>query len=283
MSKEAKMRQAMSYRLFTKYGIVISPQDLKSIFDDYIVEDEIIELIEREKDWFEFFESRVRFIDDIRNPFGIYLEVKNKCENDGEYTYTSFDWKENGKITTKTKKEDYIAKDPNKIQIVVIDHASLIQPERSETPYDAIGKLSSRYILEMRDTWKCQVCLIQQQTPTSESQQYTMIGGTILDKVRPTADNLGYNKSTAQDANLMLSLFNPQRYNQKKYNGIDLEKLEDNHRELTINVNRDGINNVSEDLYFNGAVNYFEEIETDNLNALYEKVSKLKDKRFRND
>ncbi|MFW6225486.1 MAG: hypothetical protein ACOC3V_00840 [bacterium] len=282
MSKEAKMRQAISYRLFTKYGVVISPQDLKSVFDDYIVEDEIIQLIEAEKEWLDFFESRVKFIDNIRNPFGIYLEVRNKCETEGEYTYSSFDWKENGKITTKTKKEDYIPHNPDKIQVIVIDHASLIQPERGQSQYDAIGKLSSDYILEMRDTWKCQICLIQQQTPTSESQQYTMIGGTILDKVRPTADNLGYNKSTAQDANLMLSIFHPQRYNQKKYNGIDLEKMDDSHREIMINLNRDGINNAAEDLYFNGAVNYFEEIDKNNLDALYEKVIKLKDKRYKN-
>lgn len=281
MSKEAKMRQAIAYRLFTKYGVTISPQDLRSVFNDYILEDEIEELIDAEQEWLDFFESRVTFEDSVRNPYGIHLAVKNKCESEGKYEYTSVEWHEGGKTTTKVKRDKYVPDDPNKIQIVIVDHASLISPERGGTLYEAIGKLSSEYILEMRDLWKCQICLVQQQTPTSESQQYTMIGGTILDKVRPTPDNLGYNKSTAQDCNLMLSLFHPQRYRQKKYNGIDLEQMDDSHRELAIPLNRDGINNAYIDLYFNGAVNYFEEVDRDNLDKVYDKVNKFRDKRYK--
>jgi hypothetical protein len=271
------MRQAISYRLFKKYGIIVSPQDLRSIFDNYILEDKIEQLIEEEKKWFEFFQSKVTFIDDIRNPYGIHLAIKNKCETDGDYTYSKIDWKENGIITTKTKRDKYIPHNPDKIQIIIIDHASLLLPEKGDNLYEAVGKLSSRYLLEARDLWKCQICLVQQQTPTSETQQYTMIGGTILDKVKPSANNLGYNKSTAQDANLMLSIFHPARYNQKHYNGIDLTKMNDTYRELTINFNRDGISNVSTNIYFNGAVNYFEEIS--DKEKIYNKIEKFKNKR----
>jgi len=281
MSKEAKMRQAISYRLFTKYGVTISPQDLRSIFNDYVLEDEIEQLIDAEKEWLDFFESKVKFINNVRNPYGIHLAVKNKCETDGKYTYKKVDWTENGKTTTKVVRDSYVPNDPDKIQIVIIDHASLVSPEKGDSLYEAIGKLSSNYILEMRDLWKCQICLIQQQTPTSESQQYTVIGGTILDKVRPTPDNLGYNKSTAQDCTLMLSLFHPARYRQKKYNGIDLEEMDDSHRELAIPLNREGINNAFIDLYFNGAINYFEEIDRNNLDSTYKKVIKFKDKRYK--
>lgn len=280
LSKEAKMRQAISYRLLTKYGVVISPQDLRSVFQDYILEENILKLIEQESDWFSFFESKVTFIDDIRNPYGIYLNVKNKCEAEGTYTYSSMNWINEGVSVTRTKRDKYIPNNPNKILIVVIDHASLLLPEKGDSLYDSIGKLSSRYILEMRDIWKNQICLVQQQTPTAESQHFTSIGGTVLDKVKPTADSLGYNKSTAQDCNLMLCLFHPARYNQKSYHNIDLTRMNDAHRELTIYINRDGISNASIDLYFNGASNYFEEIDRNNLERTYSRVELLKDKRY---
>ena len=112
----------------------------------------------------------------------------------------------------------------------------------------------------MRDLFKMQVVGVAQQAPTSEQQQYTMIGGTILDKVKPSPDGLGDNKSISQDCNLMLSLFHPARYNQKEYGIVDLKRMKDSHRELFININRDGINNAGLDLYFNGACNYFEEL-----------------------
>lgn len=280
MSKQAKMRQAMSYRLFTKYGILISPQDLRSIFEDYILENEIINLIEEDHEWFDFFQKKVTFYDDIRNPYGIYLVVKNVCESVGKYEYSQIEWKEDdGTISLKNKRDKYIPDNPDLIQEIIIDHASLILPEGGETPYDAIGRLSSRYILEMRDIWKCQAVLVQQQTPTSETQQYTALGGTVLNKIRPTADGLGYNKSTAQDANLMISLFHPSRYQQKQFRGIDLTQMNKGYREFIININRDGIADVSTDLYFNGICNHFEEINEHSLEETYQKIKKLKSKR----
>ena len=87
MSAQAKMRQAMSYRLFTKYGVIVSPQDLRSIFDDYVLDDEVEHLLEQEHEWFEFFESKITFYDTIRNPYGIYSTAKNKIEREGNITY----------------------------------------------------------------------------------------------------------------------------------------------------------------------------------------------------
>jgi len=276
MSKEAKMRQAMSYRLYRQYGVVVSPQKLQSKFDDYILPDEIEEMIEAEQDWFKFFQSKVTFYDGIRNPYGIYLTVRGKCEQEGEYTWGTMDWhREDGSVVEKSYREKY-HDNPKKIQTVIVDHARLLSPEKGDTLYDSISKLSSHYFLEMRDMWKCQVVLVQQQAPTSESQQYTMIGGTILDKIRPTADNLGDNKSTGQDANLMLSLFHPQRYNQKQYHDIDLKQMNKAYRELMINFNRDGEADLTLDLYFNGACNVFEEIDHKNIESLYKRIKSNK-------
>lgn len=276
MSKEAKMRQAMSYRLFSKYNKLISPRNLISVFNDYILEDDIEKLLLAEKEWFDFFEKKVTFYDTVRNPYGIYTTIREKCEREGSYSYKEMEWIENGTSVVKRVRDKYIPNNPDKINIVLTDHVGLLLPERGETLYEAIGKFSSRYCLEMRDLWKCSVVNVQQQAPTSEQQQYSMIGGTIIDKVRPSADGLGDNKGTSRDCNLMISLFHPKRYRVKNYNGIDLMRMGDHHREFFINLNRDGINNSSVDLFFQGASNYFEEIPKTNLENYYSKIEQFK-------
>lgn len=57
----------------------------------------------------------------------------------------------------------------------------------------------------------------------------------------------------------MIGLFAPNRYDIKNYNGYDISLLKDNYRELIVSLNRDGEASFTDDLLFNGAVNYFEE------------------------
>jgi hypothetical protein len=59
----------------------------------------------------------------------------------------------------------------------------------------------------------------------------------------------------------MIGLFAPARYKIKSHNSYDITKLNDNYRELSIILNRKGISNATVDLYFNGACNFFRELE----------------------
>jgi hypothetical protein len=58
----------------------------------------------------------------------------------------------------------------------------------------------------------------------------------------------------------MISLFYPRRYNIENYQGIDLTRIGDNHRELMINLNRNGISNASIQLMFLGSSSFFSEL-----------------------
>lgn len=59
----------------------------------------------------------------------------------------------------------------------------------------------------------------------------------------------------------MIGLFNPAKFGFATYKDhYDLSRLRDNHRELLILLNRDGISNASIDLVFNGASCYFKEL-----------------------
>lgn len=251
----------MSYRLFTKYGISISPQKLRSLFGSYILDEKILKYIEQEKEWFDFFESKVTFIDDIRNSYGIFKIASEHMEAQGEIKYTERTFFNDGKEIVVPVRDRIVYNNPDKIFIILTDHVSLLMPEKEDggSLYKAIGRFSSEYCLKLRDFYKACVVNVQQQSPTSESKEFHK-GKTVIERSKPSSDGLGDNKSSARDANLVLFLFDPARYGAKDYNGRDLELFDDSFRELTIGINRDGIANASIDLYFNGTSNYFEEI-----------------------
>jgi hypothetical protein len=77
----------------------------------------------------------------------------------------------------------------------------------------------------------------------------------------------------------MISLFHPAAYNLEEYEGIDLRRMGVWHRELYVNLNRDGMANAQVQLYFNGAVNEFMElprpIDDVTYKLIQNKVNKL--------
>jgi len=275
MSKESKIMSVISYKLFKEHNISKSPEDLLSVFKDRVVDNKLMKLIDSYKPFFEDFEKRVTFIDNIRNPWGIMKYMQTYADKNGKWAYKNIDWEgEDGSVTVKSVKDFYTPNDPEELVIIITDHVSLLMPEKQQTLHQAMSKFSSDYCLTLRDKYKYCVVNIQQQAAEQEKQQFTLKGDSVIDKLRPSADGLGDNKLTARDCNLMLGLFSPYRYKILDYAGYDLNILQDNYRELSIILNRDGKSNAAVDLYFDGASNFFTELprsaEKENLLKVYE-------------
>ena len=274
LSREVKMAQAICYRLYTYYDILINPDNLMSIFENYKIEDDILEIIRSDefKEWFDFFEETVEFIDYIRHPTGIAMFMDRFAEQNGVWEYKEIQWEnESGEIVPRMVKNKYLPNRPDEIVIPIIDHVGLLY-EKGLTKYQAIEILSNKYLLRMRDKLGYSPVIVQQQSAQSTTQQFTTSGNTVIDKVKPTREGLADNKATGLDVNLMLGIFSPYLYNEKEYNGWDLTRLKDNHRELMILLNRNGKSNASIDLYFNGAVNYFRELPKEPSERVYKFV-----------
>jgi hypothetical protein len=249
MSKESKLLQAISYKLNKDYDIAISPQHLRSTFKGYILDKKILDIIRSVgfQTWLKRFEEIVTYIDDVRSPDAIHRFVKGYAEKHGKYVM------HNDHIQGYTpQEEEHI--------IVITDHLSLLSPDNGDTLHAAMYKYSAYHCLEFRDRFNYSVVNIQQQSADSGKQQFDYRGNSIVDKVRPTPDGLADMRLSSRDVNLMLSLFNPASYGFSEYEGVDLNRLGKFHRELFINLNRDGISNAQIQLYFNGAVNEFEEM-----------------------
>lgn len=244
LSKEAKVRQAIAHFLFRIYEDRYSTKRIESKFD--ILGDDILEKIRllKSKVFYDF-EKVVTFITHLRTPTAIYNYLKAEAVK-------------NGKIES------------DEFRIVIVDHISLLTPEPHHgNLHAALGQYSSEYCLDLRDSYRYTIVNIQQQAAAQEG-----IENFKLDKLQPSLNGGADNKIIMRDSNLVLGLFDPNRYKFKKYLNYDVETLQDKFRELIVIANREG-ECVSTPLYFDGAVNYFEELPYSNsteINSVYKAV-----------
>ena len=279
MSKEEKMRSAFSNLLYIKEGVRIAPIDLRSTKADKVLSLEHIALIEKNAEYFKRIEEIVTFVDDIRNPTGIFKFVRN-------YAY------QNGVQHKKTivlngvdqEIDDYYEpNDPEEYVMVIIDHISLINTEsedgKSLNLHGSIVKLSSKYLVQLRNKYNYIPVVIQQQAAAQES-----VDNKKANKLKPSLDGLGDCKLTARDANVIIGVFSPFRHEIKIYPesvGYDITFFRDNIRFAEIIGGREGGAGTICPMYFDGAVNYFKELplptDTAGMKAVYRLIHKIRE------
>lgn len=283
MAAEEKVKQALCHFMFTKSNgkIRVSPEQLDSQFG--AVKPEVLAYAESlVKEFEEDFEPKVEFIDKIRNPFGIYSHLREYARQNGRFFNDGQEViiPENAKWDL-FKWNKYVPNDPDEYVIVIVDHANLIKPEKGADLFAAIGDLS-KYFVNLRNYYGYIPVLIQQQALSQES-----VDNMKADRLRPSADGLNMNKQTSQDCDMLLGLFNPFRHRFPTYMDYILagatpeEGLRDHHRELSVIYNRRG-SAVATQLYFDGAVNWFEELPpkgSPDLEVLYKALKERRSKK----
>jgi len=260
MSKEQKLRQAICNHLYIESNgkTRIDPKSLRSVRK--AVDKDILDKVGASKDYFDDFEKNVTFIDNIKNPYGIYKYMKNYAEANGKIHMKTKVFVDN-KTGVKTKNliHDYYEPDnPDEYVIIIVDHASLLHPEKGQRLHDAITKLSSDYFITLRNRYNFIPVLVQQQSAAQES-----VENMKANRLKPTLDGLGDNKLTQRDCDVALGLFSPFRHRIKMYperNGYDIMFFKDSIRFLEVLASREGGGSSICPLYFDGAVNYFKEL-----------------------
>lgn len=257
MSKQQKALQAMSHFLFTKTGIVISPKDLRSVRS--AVDKEIIDELRKLEPFMDKFFSKIKFNDYTRNRYGIWLDIFNYAEKNGEITYTEreFDGDKQKVIS------GYKPHNPDKITIIIIDHVSLLNPEKGDSLHESINKLSSQDLIRARNLFGFTPVLVQQQAANQESLE-----NKKADALMPSLAGLADNKLTARDWDIGFGLFSPYRHSMPTFKKYDITQFRDRFRSLEILVNREDGGNELCPLYFRGESSYFEELPVPNSEEL---------------
>ncbi len=262
-------------RLKEEYGIDTSPLELRSMGGHHL-SDQIYEKVILCKSYFEELEKSIEVIDHISNPYGIYKEVRKYARANGKF------YLKGTEVNPEESLYDtYTPNDPNTWVLVVTDHISLLEPEKTDdtnTLHAAMHKFSATYCRkQITKHFKYVVVNVQQQSSEKEKLQFTNSGQSIESKLEPSLEGLGDNKLTGRDALIVLGLFAPDRYEIRKHLGYDITVLQDNYRSLSILKNRFGTPNMKMPMLFNGATNSFKqlpEVGSEELGRLYENIKR---------
>lgn len=265
------MTRFMSYLLYILSGkqIRVSPTELKSTKNSNPVDDSILDLLNTEEysKIIQFFEDNVIFSSST-NPTGVYTECRRYAEEHGTVYKRKQKIKNDLGETIEIEVFDhYEQSDPDEYRIIFYDHISLTSTERGLTLKQSIDKLSEYFVL-LRNRYKFSPVVIQQQSFAGEG-----LDAFKENKLRPTIANLSDSKYCSRDANVVLGLFSPFKHELPEYQKYDITKLRDNVRFLEVLVNRGGSPGGLVALYFDGAVNYFQELprpeNKEELNRIY--------------
>lgn len=269
------VQRFMSFLLnyLSKGEIRISPRDLRSTDNTKPLSKEILDVL-RSKEYTEildFFEKTVDFISDGCNPTGMYKicrdyalsqgTIVNKRVKYGEEEFDKFD--------------RYIPNNSKLYKLVITDHIALVEKERGFTDKQAIDKWSEYEVKYLRNRYGFTCIDIQQQAFEGEGIEAQKLG-----KVEGSISSLGDSKYTARNANIVLGLFSPFKFEMPQYKGYDITKFRDNIRFLKIYVNRDGEMGGVCPLFFDGAVCQFGELprpdNKEGLAKVYEHLNKIR-------
>lgn len=186
-----------SIDILTLQGYRANSIDSKTmlIIDTYI--DEIEELLES-----------VEIIDSVYNPTGIYKYCRDYADRNGTHHFEEREFIKNkidkdpdsstfGKKITVTEKvkvySHYEPNDPNQITIVVVDHMSLLTPEKNKetghmmSQHQTMAHWSTNYALkQVTKHWNWAVVNVIQQEQSGEQEQFTNKGESIQKKTEPS-------------------------------------------------------------------------------------------------
>ncbi len=257
---ETKILLGVVKRLYNQYGIEI---DLKYLLSQnkHVVGQEVYDKVKECRDYFERLEDLCSFHAENINPYGIYKDLDNYAKANGEVITRPYEFKDNsGNVTQVIEKFDhYEPNNPDEYVIVIVDHISLLSPEKGMSLHETMSKFS-KDMVTIRNKYGYTIVEVQQQSASQEQLQFTNKGESIIQKLEPSLDGLGDNKLVSRDCDVVLGLFAPARYDIEYYRKRDMKKYGDSFRNLSILKNRFGISNVNVGLFFNGAVDHFKEI-----------------------
>ena len=251
-SREEFWLSMISSLLYEMYEITLSLAQLKSL-GNYTLDDDTLTKIKQCKQWVDDMSSKVDVIDHVYNGYGIYKHVHDWHLDNGSEV--------GGNVEEKIGKK-YVPTNPNLWAFVIVDHISLLTPEKGESLYEAIGKFSKHYCLKhFVKKLNCVTIAVQQQDMTTDKQEYHQ-GQSIDEKLEPSIPGLANCKETARDYHFIMALFSPVRYSITRHRGYDIKILKDRYVSLKILKDRHyGLANKYIPLYFNGATTFYSELE----------------------
>lgn len=253
-------------------------------YSSYVTSNATLKTVEETMDYFEDLEKCLHIVN-INNPTGFYKYVREVARQRGKFyfrgkevnTYANMDW-------SKTHWDKYVPNDPNEVVICISDHVWLYQEENGMKKRETLERYSAEYCRRIMNNQFGYITVnVQQYFVSSEQQEFTRNGESILHKIEPSFDSHGDVKTLLRDNLVVLGLFSPMRHHLTEHRGYDITRLKDNYRALFILKNRKGRGeNLFLPLIFDGAGENFKELPWLNEKDKLEKAYKYVEQKLQN-
>lgn len=253
-------------RIWKKYGVLLDVNYILSRGNNRISQ-EHYDLVRKELPILDELEDILLVQDLPKNPTGIWNDLLKIAYDNG----TGINRIENGNYQF-TEGIDYKPNNDNLFVIPVIDHIGLTKSEREFSKKQVIDKLSA-YMIILRNKCAFSPVLVQQLNRSMSSSDRFK-----LDRVEPQLSDFKESGNTQEDANVVLALFSPQRYEIPNFRDYNIGVLRNRFRSLSILKNRDGEADKILGMQFIGEVGTFNELPKgiEMTNDDYNKISQLK-------
>ncbi len=262
IDKDRKITKAIAKRLYETYHVLV---DINYILSKgkHRINEEIYRFVMEQKEHFYRMEQYVTIIDRPQNPTGIWKELVKFAAENGK-------WESNKELGDFTP-SNYIPNNPNKYILFVIDHIGLMRLERGFNRKQNIDKLSE-YAIILRNKCGFSPVLVQQLNRDMSSS-----GRFNINRVEPQLSDFKETGNTQEDADVVLALFSPARYDIKAFYGYNTMLLKNNFKSLHLLKNRDGEADKMLGMGFIGKTgSFFELPKSDEMTPeKYEKLIKL--------
>lgn len=251
IDKKTKILKGISRKLWHDFGIVADANTILSRGENHC-SDELYRLVLGYKDYFDEMEDIVTVHDMPDNPTGMNKYLINKATQHGDVTLKNINKDPEG--TPIMRFDSYKPHNPKRYWLIFIDHIALMLEERGYNTKQNIDKMS-QYLVQLRNNYGASPIVIQQMAFDAENDERHK-----SNRLTPTLKDFGDSKYTTRDANVIMTLFSPYRYNIDSFQGYNISALGNTYRNLEILENRDGEPNINLGLNFIGPCGTFREL-----------------------
>ena len=241
MSADLLFAKLLGMYIFETYGVELSPKELLSRRKDFVLSDEQFNIVKESMDWLKKIEEKVIIYDKGMNAETLYSLLMKDLQTMGTFTES-----ENRKI--------YTPNNPNLVYLVVIDHISLLRPNKGRSLKEEIDLVSS-YLVTLRNICKISPLVIMQANRDSAGMERRKQGLNNM-RLSDTKDSGG----PVQDAEIVISIFSPHRERLANYNKYNISILQDKFRAITVLKNRYGEADVEVGVNFFGRCGIWKEL-----------------------
>jgi hypothetical protein len=222
--KDLKIAKWISRFIFLNHGRLIPIDDILGW--QKVPSEEIARLVELEKKKVnELLEEVIILMEDPINPTGVHMFLKEfATQRGGQEKEIEVKQRWGGSITKKI----WVPNNPNELVIVITDHIGLAKSERNEgrmlNDKEVLDKYSE-YMRRARDYYNYSPVVLSQFNRDIANPMRIKNGD-----VEPMLEDFKGSGDSQEDAEVVISLFDPMRYKVEDPSGYDLTKLRDEQK-----------------------------------------------------